>query len=274
MLKDVIALGPVELARRAVKWVLFYVVCRSSLPRYYALRSRVLTELAKRNLYESAELHFLQRCVPVAGVAIDVGANFGVYTTRLADVVGPTGRVLAFEPLGRVYDSLAETLKQYPQVSHFKKGISDESAGAVAFKIPLLFGEIPEPALATVSDSSTIKYTLESAEVIHLDSLAPQLSRLDFVKIDVEGHELHCLQGAREILATHRPIVQFEENRPVVRMHLFERFAEEVDYRVCKLNAAGYLIPIRAAHRIDETHNFYLVPAERSQEFGPPTRRR
>ncbi len=274
MLKDLIALGPVEIARRAVKWVLFYAVCRGSLPRYYALRSRVITELANRNLYESAELHFLEKCVPVDGVAIDVGANFGVYTTRLANLVGPGGQVFAFEPLGRVYEALVDTVKPYPQVLHFRQGISDQSAGEVAFKIPLLFGEIPEPALATVSDSSTMKHIIERAEVIHLDSLAPHISRLDFVKIDVEGHELHCLEGARELLATHRPLVQFEENKPVTRMHLFERFAEESDYRVCKLTAQGFLIPIRTAHRIDETHNFYLVPYERAEEFGPPSRRR
>lgn len=274
MLKEVIALGPVEIARRAVKWMLFYGVCRGSLPRYYAFRSRVITELAKRNLYESAELHFLEKCVPVDGFAIDVGANFGVYTTRLANLVGPGGRVFAFEPLGRVYDSLVETVKRYPQVLHFKQGISDRSAGAVEFKIPLLFGEIPEPALATVSDSSSMKHIIERAEVIHLDSLAPQISRLDFVKIDVEGHELYCLEGAREILMTHRPIVQFEENKPVTRMHLFEKFAEDLDYRVCKLTRQGFLIPIRTAHRIDETYNFYLVPFERAEEFGPPARKR
>jgi FkbM family methyltransferase len=167
-----------------------------------------------------------------------------------------------------------ETVKPCPQVSHFKQGISDRTAGAVEFKIPLLFGEIPEPALATVSDSSAMKHSIERAEVIHLDSLAPQISRLDFVKIDVEGHELHCLEGARELLVTHRPIIQFEENKPVTRMHLFERFAEELDYRVCKLTSQGFLIPIRTAHRIDETYNFYLVPYERAEEFGPPSRQR
>jgi FkbM family methyltransferase len=274
MLRDVIALGPVEIARRVVKWVLFYVLCRRSLARYYALRSRVITELANRNLYESAELHFLKKCVPVAGVAIDVGANFGVYTTRLSDLVGPNGRVLAFEPLGRVYDALVETVKPYPQVSHFKQGISDQSAGEVEFKIPLLFGEIPEPALATVGDSASMKCLIEKAEIIHLDSLLSQLSRLDFVKIDVEGHELQCLNGARGLLTTHRPIVQFEENEPVMRMHLFEKFAEENDYRVCTLSSQGALSPIRTAHRIEETHNFYLLPCERAEEFEPTRAKR
>jgi hypothetical protein len=137
-----------------------------------------------------------------------------------------------------------------------------------------LFGKIPEPALATAGAPFPQQYVIERAKVIHLDSLVEQLTRLDFIKMDVEGHELNCLEGARNLLATHRAVVQFEEIRPVVRMHLFQRFAEEVDYVVCKLTPEGYLIPLRNAHRIDETRNFYLVPFERTQEFGPPTKRR
>jgi FkbM family methyltransferase len=274
MLKHLIALGPVELARRAVKWVLFFLVCGRSLPRYYVLRSRIILELAKRNLYESAELRFLTRCVPPGGVALDVGANFGAYTTRLAQLVGTAGRVLAFEPLSGVFDALVETVKPYPHVSCFKQGISDQTIETVEFKIPLLFGKIPEPALATAGAPFPQQYVIERAKVIHLDSLVEQLTRLDFIKMDVEGHELNCLEGARNLLATHRAVVQFEEIRPVVRMHLFQRFAEEVDYVVCKLTPEGYLIPLRNAHRIDETRNFYLVPFERTQEFGPPTKRR
>jgi FkbM family methyltransferase len=274
MLQHLIALGPFELTKRAAKWAIFFGLCRGSLWHYYDLRRRVMLQLLRRNLYEPAELYFLSKCVPRGGTSIDVGANFGVYTTRLAELVGADGHVLAFEPLRGVYEALVATASAYPQVSCFQQGISDHSAGIVEFKIPLLFGKIPEPALATAESSSTPQYAIEQAEVIHLDSLVEQLPRLDFIKIDVEGHELNCLEGARTLLMNHRALVQFEENQPVSRMHLFQKFAEEIDYVVCKLTSKVFLSKVRTADRIDETRNFYLVPLERLEEFTPHRRNR
>jgi FkbM family methyltransferase len=272
MVIDLISLGPVELVKRAVKWSLFAVFCRRSLPRYYSTWSRIMYELARRRLYEPAELSFLERCVPTGGAALDVGASFGVYTTRLAEQVGSSGRVLAFEPLPGVFESLVNSVSSYPQVRCFKQGISDRAASAAEFKLPLLFGEIPEPALASISEDTPQGFRIEHIELITLDSLMNQLERLDFIKIDTEGYELNCLQGARTLLNTYRPLVQFAESTPVVRVHLFQRFAEDVDYVVCILTRNGYLNKLQNAHRIDEMRSFYLVPFERMHEFERPTK--
>jgi|GEM_PF-3212827 len=272
MVIDLISLGPVELVKRVVKWTLFTVFCRGSLPRYYSTWSWIIFELARRGRYERTELAFLSRCVPVGGTSIDVGASFGVYTTHLAERVGGSGRVLAFEPLPGVFQSLVTSTAPYPQVTCFKQGISDRATAAAEFKLPLLFGQIPEPALASMNDYTSQGSLTERIELITLDSLVDRLERLDFIKIDVEGYELNCLEGARTLLTTYRPIVQFAESAPVVRMHLFQRFAEEMDYVVCILTGTGHLHTLRNAHRIDEMRSFYLVPFERGHEFERPTK--
>jgi hypothetical protein len=142
--------------------------------------------------------------------------------------------------------------------------------GIVELKIPLLFNSIPEPALASVESISLMTHTTEYAEVVSLDSMADGLDRLDFIKIDVEGHELHCLRGARRILQRYRPLIQFEENDPVERLQLFKDFANELNYQLALLESDGRLKPIDGTTEVCNTRNFYLAPQERSDLFFAP----
>jgi hypothetical protein len=58
--------------------------------------------------------------------------------------------------------------------------------------------------------SSTAGETAERVKVVTLDSLRERFSRVDFIKIDVEGFELSVLRGAQRLLEEHLPIVCFE----------------------------------------------------------------
>ncbi len=253
-------LDGVERLRRAVKWVIFFVLCGGSLPRYYRMRCRVLYLLAAAGLYERHELSFLQRVLPRGGTFIDIGAHFGVYSRYAAHTVGPDGEVFSFEPLTPVFSNLTVATQGFPQIRCFRQGISDTCRGTVEFKIPLLFGAIPEPALASVEGCSGYAYTTEAADVLSLDSIRDRFRKVDFIKIDVEGHELACLQGARELLRQHRPLVQFEENSPLQRLPSFAALAAELGYTIATLQADNTLGPVDLLHPPHNERNFYLVP--------------
>jgi FkbM family methyltransferase len=230
------------------------------------MRRIVLHVLARLGAYERRELQLLRRVVPAGGTVIDVGANFGVYARYAADAVGTLGTVLAFEPISPVFAELTTAVQDRPQVHCFRQGISDTSCEQLQFKIPLLFGAIPEPALATVEAVSQYSCATDAAPVTTLDSFLNQLTQVNFIKLDVEDHELACLRGGTALLKKFRPLVQFEENSPRQRLPLFEQFAAEHDYVVAThaaaLKPATPLHPVTNATQQSRCYNFYLVPRE------------
>jgi FkbM family methyltransferase len=136
-------------------------------------------------------------------VAVDVGANFGYHTFRLAQGVGPTGRVLAIEPMTEAWNRLraSAALNNFRQVTYIQAGLSDadEGVATVAFKshYDVDGSEHIEPGRVRVTT---------------LDVLVAEqgFQRVDFIKIDVDGYEAKVFRGARGTLERWRPDVLFE----------------------------------------------------------------
>lgn len=156
-----------------------------------------------RITFEAEERNSLSYFVRSGGIAVDVGANLGIYTVTLASLVGPRGLVLAYEP--RPEDVRANTSK-LPQVIVRPFAVSDEEG-------ELPFREERSTALSrTVSTNEAVMSNLRVASV----TLDAEVSRLrinsvDFLKIDIEGAEDRALLGASRLLSgSSPPIVMFE----------------------------------------------------------------
>jgi FkbM family methyltransferase len=158
---------------------------------------------------ETEERELLECLVPAGGTAIDVGANMGVYTLMLARLVGPNGRVVAYEPDA---NELLVNAATWPQVIVRKFAVSNEEA-------QVLFRRERSTALSRIvsleelsaKDSPVVSVTLDN-EVSRL-----RLDRVDFLKIDVEGAEERALNGARSLLSSSCPPVIFFEWIPAFR---------------------------------------------------------
>lgn len=150
--------------------------------------------------------------------ALDGGANIGVHTVEWARHMHGWGRVLAFEAQEIVYYALAGNIAlnncfnasarlaalgaapgeiQVPSLDHFEPA----SFGSLEIK-PGGMGE-----LIGQSVSYDAAHCVPQP-VVSIDSL--KLTRLDFIKLDVEGMELEVLDGARETLGRCRPIMVIE----------------------------------------------------------------
>jgi FkbM family methyltransferase len=155
------------------------------------------------------EIAFLRGNVAPGQTALDVGANKGAYTWWLARAVGRRGRVVAFEP----QPDLARRLRRAVRGRSFRHvrveavALSDRSGegslhtpGAAHWEATL---EARAPRAGSVS---------RAVPVWRLDEFLPRLGleRVDFIKIDVEGHELAVLHGAAAVLARDRPTLLLE----------------------------------------------------------------
>jgi FkbM family methyltransferase len=153
------------------------------------------------------EMDVIPHLIGSGGIALDLGANFGLYTRLLSNIVGPSGRVHAVEPVPGTFDVLQSNVRQLrlSNVTVHNTAVTDcERLVTMAVPKYVEGGENLYEARVIDADAVAEDRTV-SVEAKPLDELFGRLGRIDFVKCDVEAHELRVLRGATEILRVHRP---------------------------------------------------------------------
>jgi FkbM family methyltransferase len=161
-------------------------------------------------LYDLLVTETLMRLAAPGEVAVDVGANIG-YTARvLASAVGRDGRVLAFEPHPLVYPDLKDNTEG-TCVEAIQAAVSN-AAGTAELHVPSLFADNRGLSSLEPVDSSV---DCVPVDCVVLDDVLKEIAQVGVLKIDIEGHELHALQGAENALRDKRiRDLVFEEHSP------------------------------------------------------------
>lgn len=141
-------------------------------------------------------------------VAIDVGANVGFYTFRLAVRFN---RVIAFEPSAqeRLFLIDRKVSMGFKNILVRPEAVSDHAGEADFFQHGSELSSLhdPHPVNEHVAGDAPQKVKL-----IRLDDLSID-GKVDFLKIDTEGEDVQVIRGARELLKKHRPKIQMEIHR-------------------------------------------------------------
>lgn len=148
---------------------------------------------------EPGTRRILQMISPAGGTAVDVGASVGLHTLALARAVSPSGKLYAFEAEPRLEPVLRRTLHA--------NGLHQVDLKILA--VGAEHGEATFHVARTIGHSSL--YALGSAEAVReevkvqlrpLDELIPEGTKVDVIKIDVEGAELDVIKGAEKTLTS------------------------------------------------------------------------
>ena len=156
-------------------------------------------------------------CASIATpVVFDVGANIGDYSAMVHKFV-PSARIYAFEPAAAIYQQLDARLSTIDNCEAFNFGFSDEEKtidlysytveGQPDSLISSIDRRLPTTVLKVVVDNT------ERIKVRTLDSFctADGIEHIDFLKLDVEGHEVAVLHGAQSMLDRGAiSMIQFE----------------------------------------------------------------
>jgi FkbM family methyltransferase len=182
------------------------------------LTGALLRLLARQTRYLEKEMLGLRQVVGPGDVCVDIGAAAGLYTVALSALVGGTGHVLRVEPLQFVHPLWSRLLRPGRNVSCHNLALGAEP-GQGTMSVPVgRFGLVTGRSFLAwqtdgVGSNSEFAGQVEvRVEIDTLDALCARaaLARLDFLKIDVEGAELHVLTGGTRVIETFRPAVLME----------------------------------------------------------------
>lgn len=169
--------------------------------------------LAAYGEYSDYETEVFRKVLKEGSIAMELGSNIGSLTVPMAQCVGETGIVYAFEPGEDAFTLLKQNIEQnglVDRVKLYKMAATDRH-----MTLPVYHN--PSPNYPKVSDGRDNPHAQgekadEYCESMTIDEL--NLERLDFVKIDVDGCEQSALDGMRETIKRCRPVIFIENEIP------------------------------------------------------------
>jgi FkbM family methyltransferase len=181
------------------------LACRIGGPKF--THQVYLRQLQRWHTFEP-EFYLLDRLIDPGCAAIDVGANEGIYAGRMSQLCS---RVHCFEPIPWFAVALREKLKRSVVVHEL--ALSNRT-GTGALRVP--YRDSVE-----LHGTTTLEEQNPLPGATHVRSVECAVRLLDdcldepvgFIKIDVEGHELAVLEGAKNTLLTQRPMLLIESER-------------------------------------------------------------
>ena len=149
---------------------------------------------------------------------VDVGGHFGYFTLLASRLVGPAGRVVAFEASRNTYAVLAENVRNQPNITAHHLALSDQHETISFFEFPVMYNEFNSMDVDQFRDEKWFaKFPPQRIDVpatrlddvVQCENLQPTV-----IKIDVEGSELKVICGAADTLRRYRPLVVMEYLAP------------------------------------------------------------
>ena len=164
--------------------------------------------------FERRTQRVFRRFITGGDVALDIGANVGAHTLPLARLVGPQGKVVAFEPTAFAFQKLLKNMSLNP----------DLASRIVPEQVMLTGNGVEGPAQALYASwplteedhvhrqlCGVLKPTSGARAATLDDYLAEStMGRVALIKLDVDGHECRVLRGGQRTLARHRPVIVME----------------------------------------------------------------
>ena len=204
------------------------------------------------------------------GTCWDVGANVGYISTFLA-ARSDVERVLAFEPNPRLFPVLQQNAARYPKIETLGVAVGSAPGDGVLFANDFDSG-LSSASMSALDTSdamggkSGLIVPMESIDSVSASIDCP----VDFIKVDVEGHEPDVLIGASRSIRKWRPLVLLEyHDHPGHRHQIMGAFRQaagpEFDsYRLHVFNGDGFVTPSDEADLIrSSVQDVFFVPSTR-----------
>lgn len=227
--------------------------------RYYSWDRSTFNKLIPRENYRQ-EFSAIKNLINPGDIVFDVGANMGIHSVYMSRLAGNNGKVRAFEPVLRTFQELKATihLNKCKNVITENIALSNEQGTKT---MQIFDRHLHEWNTFGKPDFGGIK-PIETCDV-KVDTLdnycmTNNISRIDFLKIDVEGFEKHVLTGSSDMLKNKKiNFISFEISQIPLRGAGIS--SDEV---IRLLNSYGYCV-----YRYDSKTRSFFGPVSKSDDF-------
>ncbi|MBP2112944.1 FkbM family methyltransferase [Paenibacillus silagei] len=229
--------------------------------------------LMRDGFVEREESRLLSVLIREGFEVLDIGANYGWYSTLFAQAVGQSGRVHSFEPVSPTFAELSRNI----QLNNLQNVILNQVAlsdynGEAEIYLPVRSGS--EDAALIIDPA--LQHETYHCRVQTLDTYIEQqqISHIDLVKIDIEGGELKALKGMEQYLQRHheKPLLMLEATE-VLALRFGNsisdvfRFLKQYQYQLFQLSAEE-LVELDSAAEVQAQNIFGLQP-EHIRRYSP-----
>ncbi len=211
--------------------------------------------------YESSEIRMMHRFLKVDSILLDIGANIGWCSLNLSRAV-PKGRILAFEPIPKTYDYLKRNIEinGVKNIEKYNFGFSEKKGNYILYYNPKLSVATSLQRLYDDKEVVPIKCKLKK-----LDDFAKEkgLSKIDFIKCDIEGAEILAIKGGLETIEKTHPVIFLEMLRKWSAKFGYHpndiiKILSDIDYK-CYFIKNMRLVEIKEVKEDTISTNFYFL---------------
>lgn len=188
---------------------------------------------------------------------VDIGANIGYVSALCATCVENSGTVYSFEPSKVTFNSVAKLSKQLAQIRAFQLAASDYCGKA--YFVDEAYSDVSH--LGTKGEKRGYE-----VDVVTLDSWLElnNINRIDFLKIDAEGHDLEVIKGASLLLKRFSPVVEFEVFSAEGLSEISASIKNNID---CDIYRCFNQYPFTMSQSTHATNNYFAIPHAQLSRF-------
>ena len=246
----------------SIKKILYKILSESSFLQLHHFGFYALYNLGFLKGKKSFKYHYgVKRWIQSTDHVVDIGANLGYFAKTFAKLT-PKGSLTCIEPIPGFYAVLKRNLSRFPHVKIIHTALGKEN-GSVTMVLPKSNGMV-RTGLPHVQRENEIAEDAVQAEVkiTSTKELFSQLTKIDYIKCDIEGYEWVVFQELKDVLAEQKPTIQIEisqENEG----HLSNFFAElgYVQYGLVNFELVKDQIPQK------EQGDFLYIHSSKETEF-------
>lgn len=155
--------------------------------------------------YELETLSFFKKKIKKGNVFVDVGANIGQHSIFVSKLVEDNGKVISFEPIKKLYSQFLKSIEvnNIKNIKPYNFACGDVNEDG---QISICKNNAGASSILTKNKNQEI----QKIKIRKLDDLIK--SKVDFIKIDVEGYEPQVIFGAKNIIKKYKPKILLEYN--------------------------------------------------------------
>jgi FkbM family methyltransferase len=214
---EIIKRKGVAIMKKVIKNILYKIINQRIWESFFRLSLKQMNIGDGGNFSQSGELFVLKYIQNTLEkepsiVIFDVGANIGNYSKAVSEIFNTKARIFSFEPSQKTFELFIKTTKDYENIIPNNLGFSDKE------HYQILFTNLEGSGLASVYQRRLDHFEIhmdktEEIKLTTIDTYCAEnnIGRIHFLKLDIEGHELNALNGAKKMIKDKKiDFIQFE----------------------------------------------------------------